>query len=53
MLDQCWATVYDGGPTLIRQWVNGLWVRTQSENTNDQAVSLSMAATSTADGRIG
>ena len=22
LLDQCWASVVDAGPTLIRQWVN-------------------------------
>ena len=24
VLDQCWASVVDGGPTLIQTWVNGL-----------------------------
>ena len=22
LLDQCWSTVYDAGPTVIQQWVN-------------------------------
>ena len=26
MLDQCWAAVYDGGPTLNQQWPNVLFL---------------------------
>ena len=38
MLDQCWASVVDGGPTLIQHWANSSFIQLSIYSGSEQTV---------------